>query len=360
MIRCKEKDGAVLRLEMRAIWSNALFNLLKNPLLDRSHNKIFPEKGPGLVPALFFACRKDYTCNSEDSREKGGSIVRVMKKAPAKINLTLDVLGKRPDGYHEVEMVMTTVDLADRVTITPLESDRILIDCAQAYVPLDERNHAYQAAKVVKEKFGISRGVHIQIEKHIPIAAGLAGGSSDAAATIKALNQLWNLHMTVEEMAELGAKVGSDVPFCIYGGTAIARGKGEIIEPIPSPPSCWVVLAKPPIGVSTAEVYGALCVEQLGPGKTKEMVEAIKKKDFKEMCNHLSNHLESVTLNLYPEVRRIKETMIRSGAAGVLMSGSGPTVFALTEKESKVNRIYNGLRGFCKEVYAVRLLGENC
>ncbi|HBI03138.1 MAG TPA: 4-(cytidine 5'-diphospho)-2-C-methyl-D-erythritol kinase [Paenibacillaceae bacterium] len=285
--------------------------------------------------------------------------MRVTLKAPAKINLTLDVLSKRPDGYHEIEMVMTTVDLADRISITSLESDRIIIDCPTAYVPLDERNHAFQAAKFVKEKFGISRGVHIQIEKNIPIAAGLAGGSSDAAATIKALNQLWNLKMGVKEMADLGAKVGSDVSFCIYGGTAIARGRGEQIQPIAPPPSCWVVLAKPPIGVSTADVYGALNVAQLGPCKTEDMVGAIKHKDFKEICSNLSNHLESVTLNLYPEVKRIKETMRRSGAEGVLMSGSGPTVFALTEKDSKVNRIYNGLRGFCKEVYAVRLLGEN-
>ncbi len=285
--------------------------------------------------------------------------LRVTLKAPAKINLTLDVLSKRPDGYHEIEMVMTTVDLADRISITSLESDRIIIDCPTAYVPLDERNHAFQAAKFVKEKFGISRGVHIQIEKNIPIAAGLAGGSSDAAATIKALNQLWNLKMGVKEMADLGAKVGSDVSFCIYGGTAIARGRGEQIQPIAPPPSCWVVLAKPPIGVSTADVYGALNVAQLGPCKTEDMVGAIKHKDFKEICSNLSNHLESVTLNLYPEVKRIKETMRRSGAEGVLMSGSGPTVFALTEKDSKVNRIYNGLRGFCKEVYAVRLLGEN-
>lgn len=283
----------------------------------------------------------------------------MMLKAPAKINLTLDVLAKRPDGYHEIEMVMTTVDLADRVTLTILEEDKIMIDCPLAYVPLDERNHAYQAAKLIKEKYGIHRGVHIHIEKNIPIAAGLAGGSSDAAATIKALNQLWDLGMSLEEMAELGSKVGSDVAFCIYGGTAVARGRGEIIEPISPPPSCWVVLAKPPIGVSTADIYGALRVDQLGQRKTKDMVEAIKQKDFKGVCDHLGNDLESVTLHLYPEVKRIKERMLRSGADGVLMSGSGPTVFALIEKESKANRIYNGLRGFCKEVYAVRLLGEN-
>lgn len=285
--------------------------------------------------------------------------VRLTLKAPAKINLTLDVLSKRTDGFHEIEMVMTTVDLADRVTLTLLDSNQIIIDCPIAYVPLDERNHAYQAAKVVKEKFGITQGVHIFIEKNIPIAAGLAGGSSDAAATIKGLNQLWNLNMSIEEMADLGAKVGSDVSFCVYGGTAVARGRGEKIEPISPPPSCWVILAKPPIGVSTADVYGALSVSDLGGGKTREMVEAIEKRDFLKVCQCLSNDLESVTLQMHPEVKRIKERMERSGADGVLMSGSGPTVFALIEKESKANRIYNGLRGFCKEVYAVRLLGEN-
>lgn len=285
--------------------------------------------------------------------------MRLTLKAPAKINLTLDVLAKRPDGFHEIEMVMTTVDLADRVTLTLLNSNQIIIDCPVAYVPLDERNHAYQAAKVVKEKFGITQGVHIYIEKNIPIAAGLAGGSSDAAATIKGLNQLWNLNMSIEEMADLGSKVGSDVSFCVHGGTAVARGRGEKIQPIAPPPPCWVILAKPPIGVSTAEVYGALSVADLGTGKTKEMVGAIEDKNFIRVCECLSNDLESVTLHLHPEVKRIKERMERSGADGVLMSGSGPTVFALIEKESKANRIYNGLRGFCKEVFVVRLLGEN-
>ncbi|MFT9850300.1 4-(cytidine 5'-diphospho)-2-C-methyl-D-erythritol kinase [Aneurinibacillus sp. REN35] len=283
-----------------------------------------------------------------------------MIKAPAKINLTLDVLAKRPDGYHEIEMVMTTIDLADRLTIHSLEEDKITLDCTVSYLPLDERNHVYQAARLIKERFGIQRGVHIHIDKQIPIAAGLAGGSSDAAATIKGLNTLWQLGMTVEEMAALGSQVGSDVSFCVYGGTALARGRGERIERLPTPPPCWVILAKPPIGVSTGDVYGALRVDELEDGrKSAQMIEAIRRGDFSGVCNALGNHLESVTLAAHPQVRQIKERMLRFGADGVLMSGSGPTVFALTDRESRMNRVYNGLRGFCKEVYAVRILGEN-
>lgn len=285
---------------------------------------------------------------------------RLMVKAPAKINLTLDVLARRPDGYHEIEMVMTTIDLADRLTITALEEDRIVLDCTVSYLPLDERNHVYQAARLIKDEFGIKQGVHIHIDKQIPIAAGLAGGSSDAAATIRGLNRLWNLDMSMEKMADLGSRIGSDVSFCVYGGTALARGRGEKIEKLPSPPPCWVILAKPPIGVSTAEVYGALRVDELTDGcRSERMIEAVYKQDFPGICRALGNHLESVTLTMHPQVLQIKERMLRFGADGVLMSGSGPTVFALTDRESRMNRIYNGLRGFCKEVYAVRILGEN-
>ncbi|WP_096463267.1 4-(cytidine 5'-diphospho)-2-C-methyl-D-erythritol kinase [Aneurinibacillus soli] len=285
---------------------------------------------------------------------------RLMVKAPAKINLTLDVLARRPDGYHEIEMVMTTIDLADRLTITTLAEDRIVLDCTVSYLPLDERNHVYQAARLIKEQFGIKQGVHIHIDKQIPIAAGLAGGSSDAAATIRGLNRLWNLGMDMEKMASLGSRIGSDVSFCVYGGTALARGRGERIEKLPSPPPCWVILAKPPIGVSTAEVYGALKVEELTDGcRSEQMIKAIAEQNFSGICRTLGNHLESVTLAMHPQVQQIKERMLRFGADGVLMSGSGPTVFALTDRESRMNRIYNGLRGFCKEVYAVRILGEN-
>ncbi|MGO4890197.1 4-(cytidine 5'-diphospho)-2-C-methyl-D-erythritol kinase [Anaerobacillus sp. MEB173] len=279
-------------------------------------------------------------------------------KAPAKINLSLDVLFKREDGYHEVEMIMTTVDLADRIELTLLEEDRIEIDISEGYVPADERNLAYQAAALLKERYAITKGVAIFIDKHIPVAAGLAGGSSDAAATLKGLNELWDLRLSLEELAQLGSEIGSDVSFCVFGGTALATGRGEIIKKIPSPPPCWVILAKPPIGVSTAEVYRNLNIEAIDHPNINEMQTAIENKNYQQICNHLGNVLESVTFSLHPDVKKIKEQMIRFGADGALMSGSGPTVFALIEKESRMNRIYNGLRGFCSQVYAVRLLSS--
>lgn len=279
-------------------------------------------------------------------------------KAPAKINLTLDVLYKRPDNYHEVEMVMTTVDLADRIGLETRKDGQIKIISADNFVPDDQRNFAYQAAELIKSTCGIKDGVDISIEKQIPIAAGLAGGSSDAAATLRGLNELWNLNLSLDELAELGAKIGSDVSFCVYGGTALATGRGEKIQELTAPPTCWVVLAKPKIGVSTADVYGGLNIEGLKHPNTRQMIKAIETDDYELMCQSVGNVLETVTFNLHPEVVTIKEQMQRFGADAVLMSGSGPTVFGLVENEARVSRIYNGLRGFCEEVYVVRMLGE--
>lgn len=279
-------------------------------------------------------------------------------KAPAKINLTLDVLHKRPDQYHEVEMIMTTVDLSDRIGLESRPDGLIKIISADRFVPDDHRNFAYQAAQLIKDLYNIQEGVTITIEKEIPIAAGLAGGSSDAAATLRGLNELWNLNLSLDKLAELGSKIGSDVSFCVYGGTALATGRGEKIQEIEAPPACWVVLAKPKIGVSTAEIYGGLKVDKIEHPNTANMLKAIETNDYELMCQSLGNVLESVTLQIYPEVETIKEQMRRFGADAVLMSGSGPTVFGLVDTEARVNRIYNGLRGFCDEVYVVRLLGE--
>ncbi|WP_017434471.1 4-(cytidine 5'-diphospho)-2-C-methyl-D-erythritol kinase [Saccharococcus caldoxylosilyticus] len=284
--------------------------------------------------------------------------MRLLVKAPAKINLSLDVLHKRPDGYHEVKMVMTTIDLADRIELIPRADDAIQIISQNRFVPDDHRNLAYQAAKLLKETFSIKQGVAISITKHIPVAAGLAGGSSDAAATLRGLNKLWDLGLTLDELAELGAQIGSDVSFCVYGGTAIATGRGEKITPIPSPPPCWVVLAKPSIGVSTAEVYRNLKVKEVVHPDVDAMVEAIGRQDYFAICQLVGNVLEEVTLKMHPEVAHIKEQMRRFGADAVLMSGSGPTVFGLVQHDSRMQRIYNGLRGFCEQVFAVRLLGE--
>ncbi|KZZ86521.1 MULTISPECIES: 4-(cytidine 5'-diphospho)-2-C-methyl-D-erythritol kinase [Bacillaceae] len=287
--------------------------------------------------------------------------MRVLEKAPAKINLSLDVLHKRKDGFHEVEMVMTTIDLADRIELIDMgPRGGISITSHNRFVPDDHRNLAYQAASILKERFGIKRGVSIGITKVIPVAAGLAGGSSDAAAALRGLNRLWNLGLTLDELAEIGAEIGSDVSFCVYGGTAVATGRGEKIRHIEAPPHCWVILAKPTAGVSTADVYRGLKLDGVKHPHTGRMVGAIQEKSYEGICDNLGNVLESVTLKMQPEVAMIKDQMKRFGADAVLMSGSGPTVFGLVQYESKVHRIYNGLRGFCDQVFAVRMLGERC
>jgi 4-diphosphocytidyl-2-C-methyl-D-erythritol kinase len=283
--------------------------------------------------------------------------MKIYEKAPAKINLSLDVLRKREDGYHEVEMVMTMIDLSDRLELTELDRDAIVFTSPSGYIPLDEKNLAYQAAKLLKARCGVAQGVHIHLDKHIPVAAGLAGGSSDAAAVLRGLNRMWNLNLPMRELVRLAGELGSDVPFCVTGGTALATGRGEVLRPLPAPPQCWVVLAKPPVNVSTADVYQRLRLDRVRHRPdTPGVVEGLERKDLMRICRSLGNVLESVTFNLHPEVERIKRLMLRLGADGALMSGSGPTVFGLVAKESKAARIYNGLRGFCKEVHVARIL----
>lgn len=279
------------------------------------------------------------------------------EKAKAKINLTLDVLGKRVDGFHEVEMVMQTVDLSDLLRFQEREDNYISLSCQVPYIPVDSRNLAYRAAEIVRNKFGITKGLHIDIEKNIPVSAGLAGGSSDAAATLRGLNRLWQLGLTLDELAELGAALGSDVPFCVYGGTAIATGRGEIIERLPTPAPLWVVLVKPALAVSTADVYRSLDVSKVtSHPNTARMVDALSADNAQAVMQELGNVLESVTFEMHPEVEKLKQKLLQFGAPGALMSGSGPTVFALAERESRALRIYNALRGFAKEVYLTRFL----
>ncbi|MCQ6281864.1 4-(cytidine 5'-diphospho)-2-C-methyl-D-erythritol kinase [Bacillus sp. EB600] len=284
--------------------------------------------------------------------------MKLLVKAPAKINLSLDVLHKRSDGYHEVEMIMTTIDLADRIELKLLNEDRIKIVSHNRFVPDDQRNLAYQAAQLLKERFQVKKGVMIAIDKIIPVAAGLAGGSSDAAATLRGLNKLWGLGLTLAELAEIGSEIGSDVSFCVFGGTALAKGRGEMITELPAPPTCWVILAKPFIGVSTAEVYRRLDLKSVIHPNISEMIKGIERNDYRRVCQNVGNVLEEVTLHLHPEVAQIKEQMKRFGADAVLMSGSGPTVFGIVQHDSRMHRIYNGLRGFCDQVFAVRMLGD--
>ncbi|GAB3805411.1 4-(cytidine 5'-diphospho)-2-C-methyl-D-erythritol kinase [Virgibacillus kimchii] len=281
----------------------------------------------------------------------------IFEKAPAKLNLSLDVISKRDDGYHNVEMVMTTIDLSDRLSIHELDDNKIDISLESRFVPNDERNLAYKAARLFKEVYGITKGIHIRIEKSIPVSAGLGGGSADAAAVLRGLNKLWSLHIPVEELAELGAQLGSDVPFCVYGHTGIATGRGEIVHKLPAPPSCWVVLAKPDIGVSSGTIFEQIQLEKLIHPDTEKVIDALHENNYPKLCHSIGNALEEVTCSVYPEVKRIKNKMAQYGAEGVLMSGSGPTVYGLVKHESKAQRIYNSMKGFCEEVYYVRLIG---
>ncbi len=280
-------------------------------------------------------------------------------KAPAKINLTLDALYKRPDGYHELEMVMTTVDLYDRIDLYARDDSIITLESSSGFVPQDERNLAYRAAVLLREKAGIKRGLHIYIDKHIPVAAGLAGGSSDAAAALRGLNQMWGLGLTLEELTVIGAEIGSDVPFCIYSKTALAKGRGEILTPLSNLPACWVVLAKPDHGVSTADVFKHLQVDKIDKHpQTGKMIDALERQDYESIVKYLGNVLEPVTMQMHGSVKKLKEKMQLFGADGVLMSGSGPTVFGLVKQEYKAKRIVNSLKGFCQQVFAVRMLGK--
>lgn len=276
----------------------------------------------------------------------------VFEKARAKINLTLDVLAKRPDGYHDVEMVMQSVDFCDYISLAPRLDNQIVIRTNVPYIPTDERNLAYKAAHVLRVHMGIFRGVEIDIDKRIPVAAGLAGGSTDAAAVLRGLNHLWQLHLSLKELSQIGEEVGSDVPFCIYGGTAVVRGRGEIVEPVPIRPAFWVVLAKPPLAVSTAEIYGALDVSSIDlHPRAKNMILALRSADVQAIADAAGNVLEPVCSALYPETIRIKEQLVRLGSQVTLMSGSGPTVFGLFEREQRARRVYNTLRTTLKEVY---------
>lgn len=281
----------------------------------------------------------------------------LLEKAPAKINLSLDVLNKRDDGYHNVEMVMTTIDLSDRIELYTLEQDEIKVSLESRYVPNDERNLAYKAAKLFKDRYAITEGIHITIKKNIPVSAGLGGGSSDAAAVLRGMNRLWSLEIPLEELGLLGLEIGSDVPFCVRNTTALVKGRGEIVEELPPPPSCWVVLAKPDIGVSTKTIFQHITMENMIHPNTDKIVEALYDGKLAKLYPYLENSLERITFDLYPEVMQIKDRMKALGATNVVMSGSGPTIYSLVTRETKAQKMYNGLRGFCNEVYKVRILG---
>lgn len=288
---------------------------------------------------------------------KGHDFVRV--RAYGKINLGLDVQRKREDGYHEVRMIMQQVGLYDGIDIRRLglsaDNKRYIeIETNLRYLPVNENNLAYKAAELLMDEFGIMESIHIKIRKLIPVAAGMAGGSSDAAAVMKGINRMFQLHLSRKELMERGVKLGADVPYCIMGGTALAEGIGEKLTRIAPMPPCHIVLAKPGINVSTKLVYGALDANQITNHPDIDgLIEKIKQKDLSGMCAKMGNVLADVTEEMHPVITEIKEEMISEGAVGAMMSGSGPTVFGIFSDEKKAMRCYEKLKKDerCRQVY---------
>ncbi|MGG5370553.1 4-(cytidine 5'-diphospho)-2-C-methyl-D-erythritol kinase [Enterococcus sp. AZ196] len=279
-----------------------------------------------------------------------------MEKAPAKINLGLDILGKRPDGLHELAMVMASIDLADRLYLEEIPEDKIIIETNKAFLPTDKKNHVYEALDLVKERFDIKKGLRVKIHKEIPVAAGLGGGSTDSAAALRAVNRLWDLGLSIEEIASLGAEVGSDVPYCVYGQTSLVEGFGEKVTPIAPMPQCWVVVVKPKMSVSTRTIFAQIVMEDLYHPDIAALVSAIEENDYQRMTENLGNSMEVVTIRKHPVIQQLKDRMLKYGADAAMMSGSGPTVYALCRKYSRAKHVFNALKGFCDEVYLVRTL----
>ena len=272
-------------------------------------------------------------------------IKELRRKAMAKINLGLDVIGKREDGYHELRMIMQTVSVFDRIYMKRTATPGIRIRTNVGFLPVNENNLMYKAADLLIKRFGIEEGIFLDLEKHIPVAAGLAGGSSDAAAVLTGMNRMFELGLSTQELMQLGVTLGADVPYCIMQGTALAEGIGEKLTALPAPPPCKIVLAKPGIHVSTKFVYGNLKVDQIQTHPAIDrQIEALQKGDLQQLAANMGNVLEQVTVGEYPQITQIKEQMLAGGATGAMMSGSGPTVFGLFEDERLAEQVYKTLR----------------
>ncbi len=275
-------------------------------------------------------------------------------KARAKINLGLDVLGRREDGYHDVRMVMQTIGIYDRIIITKIPEDEIRIKSNLYFLPVNENNLMYKAAKLLKDKCGYSGGVDIDLNKFIPVSAGLAGGSTDAASTLFGINKLFDLSLSMQELMDIGVEIGADVPYCVMRGTALAEGIGEKLTPLDPLPRTWILIAKPPINVSTKLVYESL--DMNGVDKHPDidgLLDAIKRKDIHGVCGCMGNVLENVTVPLYPVINSIKNDMLEHGAINAMMSGSGPTVFGIfpDEKTTLECQAYLKRKGEARQVY---------
>lgn len=279
---------------------------------------------------------------------------QVSEKAYAKVNLSLDVLKRRSDGYHEVKMIMQTVGIYDVLTLFKTESKEIVLKVGDAPLPCNRDNLVYKAAELVMQRFDLPEGVEITLKKNIPIAAGMAGGSSDAAAVFRGMNRLFNLKMSLSDMQELGVKIGADIPYCIMGGTALSEGIGEILSQLPAPPKAFLLIAKPDIDVSTKFVYENLHADTLTYHPDVDgMVQALKQGDLEGITDRMGNVLETVTEKAYPVIGEIKTLMKAQGAENALMSGSGPTVFGIYKEKKCAEKAYEVLveKKLAKQVF---------
>ena len=274
-----------------------------------------------------------------------GSNNDISLKALAKINLGLDVVRRREDGYHEVRMIMQTVQLYDRLDIKRTQEPGIQIQTNLSFLPVNENNLIYKAAKLLMDEFSITDGISVKLDKRIPVAAGMAGGSTDAAAMLFGMNRLFSLGLTKRQLMERGVQIGADVPYCIMRGTALAEGIGEALSPLPPMVKCPVLIAKPSISVSTKFVYQNLKLDDttIHPDIDR-LIDDIKAKNLHDIAAHMGNVLETVTIPNYPVIDEIKKHMLSNGAVGAMMSGSGPTVFGLFDDEDTAKKAYKAMR----------------
>lgn len=284
-------------------------------------------------------------------------------KAMAKINLGLDVVRRLENGYHEVRMIMQTIDLYDELYMTKTEEPGIKIYTDNAEIPTDESNLIYKTAKLLMEQHPVSGGVSIELRKNIPVAAGMAGGSTDAAASFVGLNALFDMGYSKEELRKMAVLIGADVPYCIMGGTALSEGIGEILTPLPPAPKCYLVIAKPDINVSTKFVYENLHVDKLEKHPDIDgMKQAIAEGSLQGVTDRLENVLETVTIKAYPVIENIKNIMKETGAMNALMSGSGPTVFGIYPDRETAEASFAKVKesGLVKQVFVTTTISETC
>ena len=279
---------------------------------------------------------------------------KIRINAMAKINLGLDVLRRRENGYHDVKMIMQTVNIYDTLDFVKKDEPGIVVKVDAMELPTDENNLIYKAAKLLYDKCGMDKGVEITLTKRIPIAAGMAGGSTDAAAALVGINRLFELGLSMDELKQIGVKIGADVPYCIEGGTVLSEGIGEILTKLPDAPDCFVVVAKPEISVSTKYVYENLHANELKYHPDIDgMTEAIRQGDLDGVCKRMENVLETVTETKYPVISQIKQLLKDAGAESSLMSGSGPTVFAIFKEEETAKKALEKVResGLAKQSF---------